>query len=284
MKIGILTNIEKDKDFEVTKLLSNRLLGFGAELLLPESTAELTDIKCIRINESQVISQCDAVISLGGDGTFLRVAKKASKYNVPVIGINIGHLGFLTEADKTDIDMVSKLLAQGNFSVEERMLLEAGILNNSENSETNIALNDVVISRGSISRMINISILLDGQKIDEFPADGLIISTPIGSTAYSLSAGGPIVEPDMKLILATPICPHTLHARSLVFSDERVITVAVDDKNQNECILTLDGQKTIKLNGSDLVEVKKSKLSLKYIKLPEKNFFDTIRKKLFLRN
>lgn len=284
MKIGILTNIEKDKGLEVTKLLSNRLLGFGAELFMPENTAELTGINCTRINDNQDISQCDAVISLGGDGTFLRIAKEASKYNVPILGINIGHLGFLTEADKADIDMVSKLLAEGSYSVKERMLLEAGIVNKSENRESDIALNDVVVSRGSISRMINISILLDDQKIDEFPADGLIISTPIGSTAYSLSAGGPIVEPDMKLILLTPICPHILHSRSFVLSDDRVVTVTIDDKNQNEGILTLDGQKTFKLNSSDIIEIKKSKFMLKYIKLPDKNFFDTIRRKLFLRN
>ncbi|MGE5329133.1 MAG: NAD(+)/NADH kinase [Deltaproteobacteria bacterium] len=284
MKIGILTNIEKDIDFSVTKLLSKSLVSHGVELLLPENTTEITEISCIRVNEEQLIDYSDIVISLGGDGTFLRIAKKASKYNKPILGINIGHLGFLTEADKQDIDMVSKLLVEGNYTIKERMLLEGRIVNESNNMETNIALNDVVISRGSISRMINISILLDGQKIDEFPADGLIISTPIGSTAYSLSAGGPIVEPDMKLILVTPICPHTLHARSLILSDERIVTVSVDDKNQNECILTLDGQKTFKLKGTDIIEIKKSQFSLKYIKLPEKNFFDTIRKKLFLRN
>ena len=284
MKIAIITNVEKDKDFEVTKLLSKRLMSFGVELLLPESNTALSDIIGTRTNEEQAISDCDVVISLGGDGTFLRVSKNASKYKKPVLGINIGHLGFLTEADKQDIELVSKLLAEGNYTIKERMLLETRIINESANSESNIALNDVVISRGSISRMINISILLDGQKIDEFPADGLIISTPIGSTAYSLSAGGPIVEPDMNLILATPICPHTLHARSLVLSDKRTVTVTVDDKNQNECILTIDGQKTIKLKGSDSIEVKKSQFSLNYIKLPNKNFFDTVRKKLFLRN
>jgi len=282
--IGVITNVEKDKDFEVTKQLSKSLMSFGIELLLPENTSAISDIKCSRIIEEQLIDKCDAIISLGGDGTFLRVAKTASKHTKPILGINIGHLGFLTEADKQDIDIVAKQLAEGRYTIKERMLLEARILNESKKTETNIALNDVVISRGSISRMINISILLDGQKIDEFPADGLIISTPIGSTAYSLSAGGPIVEPDMKLILMTPICPHTLHARSLILSGERIVTVAVDDKNQNECILTLDGQKTFKLTGTDLIEIKKADVSLKYIKLPEKNFFDTIRKKLFLRN
>lgn len=284
MKIGIITNVEKDKEFEVTRLVSKKLLSYGLELLLPENTLVLSDIKCTRINEDNVVSSCDAVISLGGDGTFLRVAKKASKYKKPILGINIGHLGFLTEADKQDIDMVSKLLSERNITIKERMLLEARILNDSTNTEPNVVLNDVVISRGAISRMINIRIMLDGQKIDEYPADGLIVSTPMGSTAYSLSAGGPIVEPDMNLILATPICPHTLHARSLIISDERIVTLAVNDKNQNECILTLDGQKTFKLKGSDLIEIKKSKFSLDYIKLPDKNFFDTIRKKLFLRN
>jgi len=284
LKIGIITNVEKDNDFEVTRLVSKKLLSYGHELLLPENTLALSDIKGRRNNEDDLVSSCDAVISLGGDGTFLRVAKKASKHKKPILGINIGHLGFLTEADKQDIDMVSKLLSERNLIIKERMLLEARILNDSTNTEPNVALNDVVITRGAISRMINLKIMLDGQKIDEFPADGLIVSTPMGSTAYSLSAGGPIVEPDMNLILATPICPHTLHARALIISDERVVTLAVNDKNQNECILTLDGQKTFKLKGSDLIEIKKSQFSLKYIKLPEKNFFDTVRKKLYLRN
>lgn len=277
MKIAIITNIEKDKDFKITKMLSEKLTLNNFKVLLPENNDP--------IKEEDIIGNCDTVISLGGDGTFLRVARKACKVRKPILGINIGHLGFLTEADKNDIDKVVQLLSEGKYKVKERMLLEARIINDNEDSNNfSVAINDVVISRGAISRMISIKILLDEQKIDEFPADGLIVSTPIGSTAYSLSAGGPIVEPDMKLILATPICPHSLHARPIVFSENRVLKITIDDKNQDEGILTLDGQKTFKLKRNDIIEIKKSQYDLKYIKLPEKDYFDTIRKKLFLRS
>lgn len=283
-KIGIFTNESKDKNMEITKLLISKLQDRGAFVMLPEKKAELAGRQDLGISEEEFFKRADIVVSLGGDGTFLNVARKVCMYDTPILGVNVGNLGFLAEVNKNDLDDVVDVLVTGNYRIKNRMLLEARVKSEGHESEAYYALNDVVVSRGTISRVINITTLLDGHVINKFPADGIIISTATGSTAYSLSAGGPIIEPGMNLMVITPICPHILHSRSVVVAARKQITIMIEDKNKNDAMLTVDGQETLTLTNKHSVTIKKSDYSIKVIRLYEKRFFDTVKSKLFERN
>ncbi len=283
-KVGIFPNEEKDKGFSITRPLIKKLESAGIQVLLPEMAEGLLNTDNSGTPEDELLPECDAVISLGGDGTFLGVARKAFNYNKPILGINVGNLGFLAEVDRNDLDRVVNSLTSDKYVVESRMALECRIVSEQSESESYFAFNDVVVSRGTISRVVNIKVLLDQTMVDQFPADGIIISTPTGSTAYSLSAGGPLVEPNMDLMVITPICPHILHARSMVISDKRRVSIVVDNKYQNDSMLTIDGQHGIMLTNTEKVDIFSSGHRLKVIKLPGRSFYDTVRHKLFDRN
>lgn len=284
-RIGILPNPEKDKQLDVTNILISKILSAGLNIMLPKDIANRINQKKLGVEKEELFKSADVVISVGGDGTFLRAARNVCCLDTPILGINAGNLGFLAEIDKRNLDKVSDALINNNYRIEERMVLEARVLVDGYESETYYAVNEAVISRGRISRIINnIKVELDGKVIDQFPADGVIISTPTGSTAYSLSAGGPIVEPDMNLMVITPISPHILHARSIVVSDKKSVTIIIDDKNQNDSMLTIDGQESHALTNSHKVSIFKSKHTLKVIKLTDRDFFDIVRDKLFDRN
>ena len=279
--IGIFTNESKDKQLKVTKLLVDKLLNTGAFVMLPENKAGLINHESLGFNEKDILKSSEVIISIGGDGTFLGIARKVCCLDIPILGVNVGNLGFLAEVDRMDIDKVVNCLMSEDYRIENRMVLEAKVFSDDYESETYYALNDAVVSRGIISRVINIKTIVDGVTVDQFPADGIIISTPTGSTAYSLSAGGPIVEPDMDLMIITPICPHILRARSIVVSSKKNVTIIIEDKNQEEAMLTIDGQENNTLTNIHKVKIKKSDKLLKVIKLSDRNFFDVVRDKLF---
>lgn len=281
MKIGIWSNPDKDKNLKTTKLLIKKLIDKNAFVMLPKDIAGIANYEELGVNDEKLFQNSDIVVCVGGDGTFLGVARKVCKYDTPILGVNVGNLGFLAEVKKSMIDQAVEALIFGGYEIENRMMLEGQVVSNSFKSNKYYALNDIVITRSTISRIINIKILLNDVLIDQFPADGIIISTPTGSTAYSLSAGGPIVEPDMNLIIITPICPHILHSRAMVVSDNKEITIVVEDKNKNTSILTVDGQESMKLDNGHKVKIRKSDHSLKMIKLSGMNFFDIIKEKLF---
>lgn len=284
-KIGIFLNEVKDKRLEVTKLLVKSLTDRGVQALIPVYTAKMIGREDTGIEVDKLFSESEIILSLGGDGTFLRVARKACCLNTPILGINVGNLGFLAEVDRDDLDSVADTLIQGKYSVEGRMLLEVKVRADNYESEIYYALNEAVISRGRISRMINnIKVEVNDRLVDQFPADGVIVCTPTGSTAYSLSAGGPIVEPDMELMVITPICPHTLHSRSIVVDDRKKISIMIDDKNQNDSMLTVDGQESHHLTNKHEVVIKKSEKRLNIIRLENRCFFDVVRNKLFNRS
>ncbi len=283
-KIGIFPNEEKDKGLSITRLLIEKIESAGIQVLLPEAAAAVLDLNNTGTTEDNLLPNCDAVISLGGDGTFLGVARKAFNHNKPILGINVGNLGFLAEVDRNDLDWVVQSLAHDKYAVESRMVLDSRIVSEESESESYFAFNDVVVSRGTISRVVNIKVLFDQTMVDQFPADGIIISTPTGSTAYSLSAGGPLVEPNMDLMVITPICPHILHARSMVISEKRKVSIIVDNKYQNDSMLTIDGQRGIMLTNAQRVDIVSSDKKLRVIKLSGRSFYDTVRDKLFDRN
>lgn len=283
--ICVFPNEEKDKDLKITKLLVDRLKDAGASVMMPEEKADIIGRPSLGIDKEHILNNAELIISVGGDGTFLSVARKVWRYEIPILGINAGNLGFLTEVDKNDIEQVTGLLINGNFKIENRMILETKVVYSDEKeSEPYFSFNDVVISRRTISRMINLKIILDDKMVDRFPADGIIISTPTGSTAYSLSAGGPLIEPDLNLMVITPICPHILHARSMVISDKKKVSIAVEDKHINDSMLTIDGQQGIALSNAQKVDIVNSDYTLKVVRLMDKNFYDIVKDKLFDRN
>lgn len=281
--IGIITNIDRDIDFTYSKLLANSIVRHGGKAIM---TGDLYEKVCSGSycgSLDDVIRQSDMVVCLGGDGTFLKVARRVYMKQLPILGINLGNLGFLTEVDKNDIDLAMEQLFSNHYTLEDRMMLDAAIYRKDKEVEYDIALNDAVITRGAISRIIHVKTYINDVFVDSFPGDGLIVSSPTGSTAYSLSAGGPIVEPDTNLMLVTPICPHILYSRSFVTKADSVVKAVVDEDYHHNAIVALDGQEGHEIRGGDSVEIRKSPYSIKLVKMNSRNFFNILRTKIYFR-
>jgi len=281
--IGIITNSKRDENYIYTNILANSIVRRGGKVMV---TDELSANACMGTpcgDIEGVVNNSDMVICLGGDGTFLRAARKVYKSGLPMLGINLGSLGFLTEIEKNDIDNAVEHIFSNDYKIEERMMLEATIYKKGEEPESDIAINDAVISRGSVSRIIHVKTYINGIFVDTFPGDGLIVSSPTGSTAYSLSAGGPIIEPDTDLLLVTPICPHILYTRSFVTKADSVVKAVVDEDFQHNAIVALDGEEGHKIRGGDMVEIKKSPHRIKLVRINERNFFNILRTKIYYR-
>ena len=215
---------------------------------------------------------------LGGDGTLLNSARLAAPSAVPVFGVNMGRLGFLTEVDMPQLYKALELLLAGEYFIEERMMLEASVIRDGKAFQPLTGLNDAVITKGAFARLIMLDTMVDGRHFNTYHADGVIIATPTGSTAYSLSAGGPLVVPDLDLLLFTPICPHALWARPLVISPHSKVQVTLRS-SQGEVMLTVDGQLGMHLQHGDTVRVKRSRNRARFIKLNNQTFFDILREK-----
>lgn len=263
-KVGIITNKQKDRDLNITNTCIKWLTNEGCTVI--------TD-------EDELYSESDFIVVLGGDGTILSVARKASIYKKPILGINMGHLGFLAEVELKDLYKALKMAIDGDYTVDKRMMLKCELVRNKRILQEYHSLNDIVITRGAFSRVIHLKTYIDGEIVDTYSSDGLIISTPTGSTAYSLSAGGPIVKPDVQLIIVTPICPHSLHNRAIVVSPDSQVSVDILDSNL-DVMLTIDGQVGYKLEKGDLIVVKKSQYESMLIRIEKKSFFELLRNKL----
>ncbi|MCL1859698.1 MAG: NAD(+)/NADH kinase [Oscillospiraceae bacterium] len=267
-KIGIITNEKKDPLFEHTKNLIDYLSDKKNITIYTEKNCE------------DLYKICNIFIILGGDGTILRTAAKAALYNIPVIGINLGRIGFMSEIESDEIYLLDSLFT-GDYEIRSRMMINAEIIKQTgEIIQAGTALNDAVVTNGgALAKIIEIDIACDGVKIMKYRADGIIASTPTGSTAYSMSAGGPVIDPDIECFCITPICPHSFVNRSLVFSHDSVIEII--NKNINSDVyLTIDGQIHTKLDETDIVRIKKSGFSAKLIAIKRHSFFDVVRKKI----
>ncbi len=247
----------------------------GIDLLLDSDSASLVNAKGLERNK--LIEAVDILIVLGGDGSFLAAARMATDYSVPLLGVNLGKLGFITEVSLDEFEVVLDYLKAGNFTVQDRMMLELKVSRKGK-VQTGAALNDIVITHRNLARMIEMGITINGQPVTQYKADGLIVSTPTGSTAYALSAGGPILYPTLDSVLICPICPHALTNRPLVIPADA--TINVDVHTQNEVIATLDGQVLIEIDQNDDISIYKSEKLSKFIKLPGRTHFDTLRNKL----
>jgi len=276
-KYAVISNKEKDIDNKINNLITKHLKENGCNGIVNIFIGkdELIDEK--------LISNIDIIFSLGGDGTFLNIARQTSKLGIPILGINLGSLGFLAEVELKDIEKSVKDIVNGKYEIQERMMITSTIYKNDKPVYQNDALNDFVISRGELSRIITLELYINNSFVDSFPGDGLIISTPTGSTGYALSAGGPVIEHDAKLMLITPICSHAMHSRSFVVDKKSNIEIKLIGDKKNKCLLTVDGQKGFSLAGDEKVVIKRSKIKAKIIKVNNKSFYDTLRKKMYVR-
>ncbi|NLK87416.1 MAG: NAD(+)/NADH kinase [Clostridiaceae bacterium] len=282
-KIGIITNLEKDTDFTYTRILAESITRHGGCALLSDALAEASGTGTRCGSEDELVSSCDLLVCLGGDGTLLKVARRIYDRELPIMGINLGNLGFLTEVDRNNIDTAFGQLYRGDYTLEKRMMLEAAVIRKGRETVTDVALNDVVITRGATARILHVKAYINNMFVDTFPGDGLIISSPTGSTAYSLSAGGPIVEPDTDLMVVTPICPHILYSRSFITKSDSVVRAVVDEATGHGAMVSFDGQEGHELAGGDRVEARKSKHSISLVKMNTHNFFNILRTKIYFR-
>ena len=283
MKHVILTpNPYRDKGFQTVRAAAKILRDAGMEpkVCLPfevDRSFELPkDIRFHRLDRE--IHNTELVICFGGDGTILHMAKTATRRNVPILGVNIGTLGFMAELEASEMDLLAKL-ARDEYTVDHRMMLDVVVQRDRDIIFHDIGLNDVVITKGSVARIAHLGVKCDGVEVMECDGDGVIIATPTGSTAYSLSAGGPIVEPEARNILITPICAHDVMSRCMVASDKRTVTVELVQNARRNAYLSVDGGKSVRLNMGDVTTIKKSNLETKLIRLKDRSFYDVLNQK-----
>lgn len=283
MKNIILTpNPYRDKNFQTVREAMEVLKAAGANvrLCLPfdvDRGYELPkDLRFHRLDRE--LGNADGVICFGGDGTILHMAKTATRRGLPILGVNIGTMGFMAELESTELDKLSRLVTD-DYALDRRMMLDVTVQRDRDIILHDICLNDVVITKGAVARIVHLSVQCDNVQAMECSGDGVIIATPTGSTAYNISAGGPIVEPEAKNIIITPICSHDVGTRCIVTSDKRVITAQIIRNARRNAFLSVDGGKSLRLNMGDLTIVKKSNMETKLIRLKDRSFFDVVNTK-----
>lgn len=279
-RIAIVPNLTKHGAYQTSLDVIDRLLSLDVDVLISEALKDQYRNERIKLfQEDELYKQCDMVLTIGGDGTIIHAARMAAPLNKPLLGINMGRLGFVAELEPDELDMLSRL-ADGEFSLEKRMMLKIEHKTASGVCEY-YAVNDAVISRGSLSRLIDIDVSLAFERgfICSYRADGLIISTPTGSSAYSLAAGGPVVEPMMKCILMTPVCSHSLFARPVVFSHHSELSVSASCDDNTEVFITIDGVQTVTVNKEDRILISTANIFTELVKLKDKSFYRVLKDK-----
>ena len=278
-KIAILPNSDKDTGLEKTKYVIE-CLSEKAELYMLKVHEFNTESVCF-VDECDIYSMVDYAIVLGGDGTIIQCATECAKNNIPVMGINMGTVGFLTEVEIDDISEAVNKLLNDDFETEKRMMLCTEIIKDSKTVSVHHALNDVVISKTIDEKLINIGLYTNNELVNSYNADGLIIATPTGSTGYSSSAGGPVADPLMQLYIATPICAHMLSARSAILSAEKEIIIKIgNNRADTDAVVTTDGDIRCYINSADEIRISKSEFEFELIKTVKQSFYETLLSKL----
>ena len=275
-------NPYRDKDFQTVRRASQILTEAGIEvrLCLPFEVDRSYDLpKDLRFSRlDRELPGAELIICFGGDGTILHMSKTATRAGIPILGVNIGTMGFMAELESTELDQL-KRLAAGDYTIDKRMMLDVTVFRDRDIIFHDICLNDVVITKGAVARIVHLAVECDGVEAMECGGDGVIVATPTGSTAYSLSAGGPIVEPAAHSILVTPICAHDVGSRCMVASDRRVITVKLTRNMRRNAYLSVDGGKSVRLNMGDVTTIKKSNLETSLVRLKDRSFYDVVNQK-----
>lgn len=289
MKIILCPNPFRDKGLKAAKS-TERLLGTAGVKTeycfpFPVDKSALTDLDpSIQIRDLKTeLADADFLVCFGGDGTILHAAKDASSFGVPIIGVNMGSVGFMAELEQSELLQLTRLIS-GEYTLENRMLLDVRVIRDGRTLFRSTALNDAVVTKGAVARVIDLQVSSDKVLVAHIFGDGVIMATPTGSTAYSLSAGGPIVEPTAENIIMTPISAHTIQAKAMVLDKSRLIDVMVPKQSRKTAYLSVDGGKAFKLFSGDTVQVSRSKRSLCLVKFFEKSFYELINQKLERRN
>lgn len=278
-KVILTPNPYRDKGFQTVREAYRILTEAGVEvkICLPfevDRSFELPrDLRFSRLDRE--LSSAQLIVCFGGDGTILHMAKTATRAGIPLLGVNIGTMGFMAELESTELDQL-KRLATDNYTIDSRMMLDVTVMRDKDIVFHDISLNDVVITKGAVARIVHLGVECDGVQAMECDGDGVIIATPTGSTAYSLSAGGPIVEPEAHNILITPICAHDMGSRCMVASENRVITVQLTRNARRNAFLSVDGGKALRLNMGDVATIKKSERQTRLIRLKDRSFYDLV--------
>ncbi len=280
----IITNYQKDKNLEMTRQIQQYLESHGktCNIQPKDKMAGLqSDYKFT--NAEEISDDVECVLVLGGDGTLIQSARDTVDKNIPILGFNLGTLGFLTEIEHENMYAALDKLMKDEYTLESRMMLRGTMYHKNHPVFSDVALNDIVLNRNGSLRIVDYDITVNEEPLYTCPADGIIISTPTGSTGYNLSAGGPIVSPSSSMILLTPICPHSLNSSSIVFSAEDKITVRLGPGRRNgqeEAEVTFDGAQSVRLVTGDYVEITQAKETTKLVKISKKSFVEIIRKKM----
>lgn len=280
MKTVILTpNPYRDKNFQTVRnalqVLKNA--GIQSKLCLPfevDRSYELPkDLRFFRLDRE--LPNAEMVICFGGDGTILYMAKAATRRGIPILGVNIGTMGFMAELESTELDKLASL-AKGEYTLDSRMMLDVTVQRDRDILFHDVCLNDVVVTKGTVARIVHLQVKCDGALALESGGDGIIVSTPTGSTAYNFSAGGPIVEPEARNMIITPICPHEMDSRCIIASDKRTITVEMVRNARRNAYLSVDGGKAFRLNMGDVAVIKRAQMETKLVRLKERSFYDVV--------
>lgn len=276
--VGIVANTEKEKTTEYAKLLKEWLENRRIEVFIEAEIAAKIGVRG-GLSLDELARRTELIAVLGGDGTMLRTARGMAKHDVAIVGINMGSFGYLTEVNLNEMHSALELILAGNYVAEKRMMLDVAISRGKAIIAAGTVLNDVVINRGNLSRIVELEMTIDNMYLTTYKADGLIISTPTGSTAYSLSAGGPIVYPEKDLIIINPICPHTLTNRPIISPENSNLQITLWSKERG-ATLTLDGQESYRIKSGDVIDVKKSNYITKLVLSPHRSYWEILRSKL----
>ena len=282
-KFALLTNYSKDKRLVYTRMIKTYITENGGSYWIPRYISEPDKDGDQRYDFSDMPEDIECVLVLGGDGTLLQAARELLQRHIPLLGINLGTLGFLTSAEKSELPKCLDSVLDDSCSIDERMMLEGVAYHGSEKIQMNIALNDVIIARAGFSRLVELKIYVNGELLSIYNADGIIVSTPTGSTGYSLSAGGPIIFPQTDVIVITPICPHSLQARSLVVSGEDRIMIEIGRRRKTqkeEAMVTFDGRSAQELETGDRIEIYKAQETTQLIRLKGRSFYQVLKNKI----
>ena len=285
MRVILSSNPYRDQGMKAAQQAQKILNQVGVEccFCLPFELSQSSHVALPRhipfSDLHEELTRADMLICFGGDGTILHAAKDATIHNVPILGINMGSVGFMAELEESELRQLEKL-ASGSYTLEQRMMLQVRLYHGKQIVFDELALNDAVLSKGTIARVAELDVSADGVLICQLSGDGVVIATPTGSTAYSMSAGGPIVEPTSDNLIVTPVCAHQLSARPMVMAPERTITVRVPRRSRKSVYLSVDGGKAIRVSGNDRVEICRAGYTTKLVKLTDKNFYQLLNQKL----
>lgn len=280
MKVALMPNLGKRDAAVHTENIIRTLHSFGAEVLLHQPMEPYFGTLPVTVYEDffQMIADCNVILAIGGDGTIIHAAKHGAQADKPILGINLGRMGFVAGLEKDELDILENLV-QGNYKIEERMMLEVTYEDDGK-TFTKPVVNEAVLSRGALSKIVDFTVYSGGGAIGEYRADGLILATPTGSTAYSLSAGGPVIDPSMDCILLTPVCPHALSSRTVVFGGQTSLTVEGCSQYGSDVFLTLDGEDAVQIFEGEQVHFRKSDRRVQMIKLKQNSFLEVVKAKI----